>query len=262
MNIDLSGRTALITGGSMGLGRAMSLKMAAAGANVVIVARRQEHIDEAVQQVRAQNAGKAHGISCDVTDPSAIEDCYKEAVATFGQVDILVNNAGSSLRGPFLEMTDEQWKGDIELKLFAQIRFSRLAFADMKDRKWGRIINVLNTGAKAPPAQGAPTAVTRAAGLALSKILANEGAPHGILVNALMTGLIDSDQHVRKHAADTRNITYDDFKVEMAENAKIPLGRIGRSEEFANVACFLASDAASYVTGVDINIDGGRSPIT
>jgi len=113
MNIDLSGRTALITGGSMGLGRAMSLKMAAAGANVVIVARRQEHIDEAVQQVRAQNAGKAHGISCDVTDPSAIEDCYKEAVATFGQVDILVNNAGSSLRGPFLEMTDDQWKGDI-----------------------------------------------------------------------------------------------------------------------------------------------------
>jgi NAD(P)-dependent dehydrogenase (short-subunit alcohol dehydrogenase family) len=262
MNIDLSGKTALITGGSMGLGRAMGLKMAAAGANVVVVARRQEHIDQAVEQINALNAGKAHGISCDVTDPTAIEACYKEAVATFGQVDILVNNAGSSLRGPFLEMTDEQWKGDIELKLFAQIRFSRLAFADMKARKWGRIINVLNTGAKAPPAQGAPTAVTRAAGLALSKILANEGAPHGILVNALMTGLIDSDQHVRKHAADTRNISYEDFKVEMAENAKIPLGRIGRSEEFANVACFLASDAASYVTGVDINIDGGRSPVT
>ena len=129
-------------------------------------------------------------------------------------------------------------------------------------RKWGRIINVLNTGAKAPAAEGAPTAVTRAAGLALSKILANEGAPHNILVNAMMTGLIDSDQHVRKHAEDNRGLSYDEFKVEMAEKARIPLGRIGTSEEFANVACFLASDAAAYVTGVDINVDGGRSPVT
>ena len=261
MQIDLTGRTALITGGSMGLGRAMAEKMAGAGANVVCVARRQEPLDETVAAIKAAG-GKAHGISCDVTDPAAIEAAYKEAVATFGQVDILVNNAGSSLRGPFLEMTDEQWKGDLELKLFAQIRFSRLAFADMKERRWGRIINVLNTGAKAPAAQGAPTAVSRAAGLALSKILANEGAPHNILVNALMTGLIDSDQHVRRHAADTRGISYEDFKKEMAEKNKIPLGRVGDAEEFANVACFLASDAASYVTGVDINIDGGRSPVT
>lgn len=261
MQIDLTGRTALITGGSMGLGRAMGMKMAGAGANIVPVARRQEPLDETVELI-ANAGGKAHAIACDVTDPSAIEAAYAEAVKTYGKVDILVNNAGSSLRGPFLEMTDEDWKNDLELKLFAQIRFSRLAFADMKERKWGRIINVLNTGAKAPAAEGAPTAVTRAAGLALSKILANEGAPHNVLVNAMMTGLIDSDQHVRKHAADNRGLSYDEFKVEMAEKARIPLGRIGTSEEFANVACFLASDAAGYVTGVDINVDGGRSPVT
>lgn len=261
MQIDLSGRTALITGGSMGLGRAMALKMASAGASIVPVARRQGPLDETARLISAAG-GKAHGVACDVTDPAQIEAAYAEAVATFGQVDILVNNAGSSLRGPFLEMTDAQWRGDLELKLFAQIRFSRLAFADMKERKWGRIINVLNTGAKAPPAEGAPTAVSRAAGLALSKILANEGAPHNILVNALMTGLIDSDQHVRRHANDERGISYDDFKREMAAKARIPIGRIGEAEEFANVACFLASDAASYVTGVDINIDGGRSPVT
>ena len=261
MQIDLTGRTALITGGSMGLGRAMGMKMAGAGANIVPVARRQEPLDETVELI-ANAGGMAHAIACDVTDPSAIEAAYAEAVKTYGKVDILVNNAGSSLRGPFLEMTDEDWKNDLELKLFAQIRFSRLAFADMKARKWGRIINVLNTGAKAPAAEGAPTAVTRAAGLALSKILANEGAPHNVLVNAMMTGLIDSDQHVRKHAADNRGLSYDEFKVEMAEKARIPLGRIGTSEEFANVACFLASDAAGYVTGVDINVDGGRSPVT
>lgn len=261
MQIDLTGRTALITGGSMGLGRAMGLKMAAAGARIVPVARRQDKIDEAVKLIR-DAGGEAHGISCDVTDPAAIETAYAEAVGAFGKVDILVNNAGSSLRGPFLEVTDEQWRGDIELKLFAQIRFSRLAFADMKERRWGRIINVLNTGAKAPPAEGAPTAVSRAAGLALTKVLSNEGAPFNVLVNALMTGLIDSDQHVRRHAADNRGISYADFKVEMAEKARIPIGRVGDAEEFANVACFLASDAASYVTGVDINVDGGRSPVT
>lgn len=262
MQIDLSGRTALITGGSMGLGRAMGVKMAAAGANVAAVARRPAQLDEAVALMNAEGGGKAVAIPCDVTDPAQIEAAYAKAVEAFGQVDILVNNAGSSLRGPFLEMTDEQWKGDLELKLFAQIRFSRLAFADMKERKWGRIINVLNTGAKAPQGQGAPTAVSRAAGLALSKILSHEGAPHNVLVNAMMTGLIDSDQHVRRHAADDRGISYEDFKVEMAKNARIPLGRIGEAEEFANVACFLASDAASYVTGVDINVDGGRSPVT
>lgn len=262
MKIDLSGRTALITGGSMGLGRAMGLKMASAGANVVAVARRKAPLEETAAAINDGRGGKAIGLSCDVTDPAQIEATYKQAVDAFGQVDILVNNAGSSLRGPFLEMTDEQWKGDLELKLFAQIRFSRLAFADMKDRRWGRIINVLNTGAKAPQAQGAPTAVSRAAGLALSKILSHEGAPYNVLVNALMTGLIDSDQHVRRHANDDRNITYEDFKVEMAEKARIPLGRIGEAEEFANVACFLASDAASYVTGVDVNVDGGRSPVT
>ena len=261
MQIDLTGRTALITGGSMGLGRAMGMKMAAAGANIVPVARRQEPLHETVKLITGAG-GNAHAIACDVTDPRAIEAAYAEAVKTYGKVDILVNNAGSSLRGPFLEMTDEDWKNDLELKLFAQIRFSRLAFADMKERNWGRIINILNTGAKAPAAEGAPTAVTRAAGLALSKILANEGAPHNILVNAMMTGLIDSDQHVRKHAADNRGLSYDEFKVEMAEKARIPLGRIGTSEEFANVACFLASDAAAYVTGVDINVDGGRSPVT
>jgi len=261
MQIDLSGRTALITGGSMGLGRAMAMKMASAGANVVPVARRQEPLGETVKLV-TEAGGKAHGISCDVTDPDQIAETYAEAVSTFGQVDILVNNAGSSLRGPFLEITDEQWKGDLELKLFAQIRFSRLAFADMKERRWGRILNVLNIGSKAPAAGGAPTAVSRAAGLTLSKILANEGAPFNVLVNALMTGLIDSDQHVRRHAADKRGISYEDFKVEMAEKGQIPLGRIGTAEEFANVACFLASDAASYVTGVDVNIDGGRSPVT
>jgi NAD(P)-dependent dehydrogenase (short-subunit alcohol dehydrogenase family) len=127
----------------------------------------------------------------------------------------------------------------------------------MKARRWGRVINTLNIGAKAPRPRSAPTAITRAAGLALTKVLAGEGAPHNVLVNALLVGFIEADQHVQ--AARKAGIPLADYVAARAK--EIPLGRIGRAEEFANVACFLASDAGSYVTGTAINVDGGRSPV-
>ena len=127
----------------------------------------------------------------------------------------------------------------------------------MKERKWGRIINVLNIGAKAPRGASAPTSITRAAGMALTKVLSHEGAPHNILVNALLVGFIEADQHGQ--AAKKAGV---DLKEYMAVRAKeIPIGRIGRAEEFANLACFLVSDAGSYITGTAINVDGGRSPV-
>jgi NAD(P)-dependent dehydrogenase (short-subunit alcohol dehydrogenase family) len=129
----------------------------------------------------------------------------------------------------------------------------------MKERRWGRIINVLNIGAKAPTANSAPTSVTRAAGLALTKVLANEGAPHNVLVNALLVGLIDSDQWKRLHAQSGEERDYPGFLAGLA--AGIPLGRIGKPEEFASLACFLASEAGGFVTGSAINVDGGQSPV-
>jgi NAD(P)-dependent dehydrogenase (short-subunit alcohol dehydrogenase family) len=125
----------------------------------------------------------------------------------------------------------------------------------MKERRWGRVINTLNIGAKAPRARSAPTSITRAAGLALTKVLSGEGAPHNVLVNALLVGFIEADQHVQ--AAAKAGIALKDY---IATRAKeVPLGRIGRAEEFANIACFLASDAGSYITGTAINVDGGRT---
>lgn len=147
----------------------------------------------------------------------------------------------------------------LDLKLFAAIRFARLIWPQMAERRWGRIINVLNIGARAPKAGGAPTAVSRAAGMALTKVLAGEGAAHDILVNSLHVGLIESDQWVRRHTQQQTNQSYDDFLVEMGKG--IPIGRVGTAEEFASVACFLASDAAGYVTGTAINVDGNLSPI-
>jgi NAD(P)-dependent dehydrogenase (short-subunit alcohol dehydrogenase family) len=127
----------------------------------------------------------------------------------------------------------------------------------MKAQRFGRIINVLNIGAKAPRAASAPTSVSRAAGLALTKVLAGEGAPHGILVNAMLVGLIESDQWVRRAKAQDRPLA--DVLADMGK--EIPLGRVGTAQEFANLACFLASDAAGYITGTAINVDGGRSPV-
>ena len=128
-----------------------------------------------------------------------------------------------------------------------------------KARKWGRIINVLNTFAKAPAASSAPTSVSRAAGMALTKVMANEGGEHNILVNAMLVGLIMSDQWVKLHAAKAPNTDFEAFARDLAKG--VPLGRIGTAEEFANLACFLASEQGSYITGTAINVDGGRSPV-
>lgn len=259
VEIQLEGRCALITGGSKGLGRAMAVRMAQAGGAVAIAARDKATLDEAKAAIDAAGGPSCFAYASDVTDPEACKALYAAAVKDMGKVDILVNNAGSSKRGKFEELTDEVWRDDLELKLFAQIRLSRLAFPDMKARRWGRIINVLNTQAKAPQAESAPTSVTRAAGLALSKAMAGEGAPHNVLVNALCTGLIESDQHVRRWRAEGAGKSLEQFLAEMGKG--LPMGRLGTSEEFANMALFLASDLASYITGTAINVDGNRSPV-
>lgn len=225
-----------------------------------MLARRPDVLDAAAAAVRAAAPGRTIlAIPCDVSRPDALADAWPRAEAALGGIDILVNNAGTSKRGPFPAITDAEWQADLDLKLFAAIRLARLAWPGMSTRGWGRIINVLNTGAKAPPAEGAPTAVSRAAGLALTKVLANEGAPRGILVNALLVGIIESAQWRRRHAAEARTITWQQWCAEQGK--AVPLGRLGTAEEFANVACFLASDAAGYVTGTAINVDGGRSPV-
>ncbi len=253
MQISLASRRALVTGGSKGLGFAIAGRFIESGAKVAIVARGTAAL------AKAAAATGAVPIAADIATSEGCDRAYAEAERALGGIDILVNNAGTSARGPFMEVSDAAWQADLDLKLFAAIRLSRLAWRGMERRGWGRIINVLNIGAKAPPAGGAPTAVSRAAGLALTKVLAGEGAASNILVNALLVGIIESDQWVRRHAADGRGLSWEQWKSEQGKG--VPLGRIGRAEEFADTACFLASDNAGYITGTAINVDGGRSPV-
>ena len=257
MEISLDGRAALVTGGSKGLGLAIAKAFAGSGADVAIVARRPESLEQARAEIAALGGGRAHAVAADIATAEGMASACESTMTALGRIDILVNNAGVSCTGPFESLTDEVWQADLDLKLFAAIRAARLVLPQMKQRRWGRIINVLNIGAKAPRAGSAPTSVSRAAGMALTKVLSHEGAPHGILVNAMLVGFIESDQHVQR--ARKEGIALADYVGRRTKD--IPLGRIGKAEEFANLACFLASDQGSFITGTAINVDGGRSPV-
>jgi len=257
MEISLKGRAAIVTGGSKGIGFGVATRFAASGADVAIVARGREALDAAVKSIGQGSKGKIIGVQGDVAKAADIQRIYDEVMKAFGKIDILVNNAGESRTATFENVTDDMWREDFDQKLFAAIRMIRLLWPQMKERRWGRIINVLNIGAKAPRAGSAPTSVTRAAGMALTKVLAGEGAPHNVLVNAMLVGLIEADQHVQR--AKRTGVAYEDYKAKQAK--EVPIGRMGRPEEFANLACLLVSDAGSYITGTATNVDGGRSPV-
>src|SRR6476620_7403470 len=255
----MGGRCALIAGGSQGIGFAAAMNFMRAGASVAIVARRPNVLEQARQALACEGKGKAVSI---VGDVSKAEDCariFATAEKELGRVDVLLNNAGTHSNGPFEAATDEIWQQDFDLKLFSAIRLARAAFPGMQARKWGRIVNVLNSGAKWQRHGSAPTSVTRAAGMALTKVLSNEGAAHNVLVNAVLVGLIQTDQWVRGHAKENKGRSLDEYLAEMA--VRVPMGRIGTAEEFANMVLFLASDAGSYVTGTAINVEGGMCPV-
>src|SRR3954447_26604233 len=256
MEISLSGRSAIVTGGSKGIGLAVATRFAQSGADVAIVARGKETLDEAVAAIKKAAKGRVVSAQADVGVAADIQRAYDEVMKAFGKVDIIVNNAGTSRAMPFEKVTDDILMGDIEQKLFAAVRLIRLVAPQMKERRWGRIINVLNIGAKAPRPNSMPTSVSRAAGMAMTKALSAEFAPHNVLVNAMLVGFIEADQHVQ--AAKKANVPLADYY--KAREKEIPLGRAGKAEEFANLACFLASDQGGYITGTATNVDGGRSP--
>ena len=254
MDLGLKGKIAVVTGGTQGIGRATALRLAQEGANVAICARTKEAVDATAAEI-AKLGVQALGVAADMSKAADIERFMKAVVDKFGRIDILVNNAGTSKRGAFLELTDEEWANDIELKVFGAIRCSRLAVPHMKKNQDGRIVNITISSAKQPGAQSYPTSVSRAAGLAITKAMSKEFAADNIRVNTVCIGKIKSGQHERRFKRDGKPA-----EVYYAEAAKdIPLGRVGEAEEVANVIAFLVSNAASYVTGTSVNLDGGIS---
>lgn len=259
MLIDLQGKTALITGGSKGLGRAMARRFAQSGADVVILARDARALDEAAVEIAAETGRRVRGYRCDVSQETAIDAAFEALRKDFPSIDILVNNAGSSSRSAIEALTPAMLDTDIALKIHSALHLSQRVLPGMTARRWGRILNVVNIGAKAPQGGSAPTSMSRAAGIAMTKVMANELAPRNILVNALCVGRIRSEQWVRNHQRDAPELSFQQYLERIG--ADVPLGRVGEAEEFAQIACFLVSDMASYITGTAINVDGGASPV-
>lgn len=257
MDLGLQGKVAIVTGGSEGIGRATAVVLAREGASVVIGARRQGPLDEAKAEVEA-TGGACVAVSMDVTSDADCERLVNTAVEHFGGVDILINNAGQSSSGRIESHDIETWAVDLDLKLYSAIRLAKLCIPLMRERGGGRIINLLNIGSKTPGAGSMPTAASRAAGLAMTKALSKEVAADQILVNAACIGSVDSAQWHGFHQARMPDATYEEFLDSVGQT--IPVQRIGTSEEAANMLVFLASDAASFITGCAINIDGGASP--
>lgn len=256
MEFGLRGKVAVVTGGTEGIGKATALTFAREGARVAICARRKDLLDATAAEI-TKAGGEALAVSADMSKAADCQRFIDEVVRKFGRVDILLNNAGTSKRGKFLELSDEEWSADLELKVFGAIRCTRLVVPHMKKQGGGRIINITISGAKQPAAGSYPTSVSRAAGLAITKALSKEFAPDNILVNTICIGKIKSGQHERRFTKD--GVSAADYYTQMGKD--IPMQRVGEAQEVANVIVFLASDVASYVTGTSINLDGGISGV-
>ena len=256
MELGLKGKVAAVTGGSEGIGRATVERLVAEGVKVALCARRPEVLNAFADELRKKGAD-VFPVVADAAKPGEMERFIEETVKKYGRIDIVVNNAVGTGQDPFEKVEDDAWQRDIDVKVFAQIRTARAAVPHMKKHGGGRIINLNMVGAKQPFAGSFPTTISRAAGLALTKALSKEYAADNILVNAVAVGKIKSKQQERRAARGGLSV-----EEHYARTGKtVPLGRMGESEEVANVITFLASDAASYVTGVCINVDGGISGV-
>ena len=259
MDLALKDKVAVITGGSEGIGKATALLFAQEGAKVAICARREEVLNQTAEEIRKATRGDVLAFSADVMNPMDVDNFINRTVETYGGIDILVNNAGTAAGGTFESVSDEAWQADLELKLFGAIRCSRLAIPHMKARGGGRIINITMVAGKQPGPRSTPSSVSRAAGIALTKALSKEFAPDNILVNTVCVGTAKSGQQERGARRRYPDLSLENAYREMGK--VIPLGRVAEAHEVASVIVFLASAAASYITGAAINVDGGVSGV-
>jgi NAD(P)-dependent dehydrogenase (short-subunit alcohol dehydrogenase family) len=256
LDLGLKGKVAIVTGASEGIGKATAVRLAVEGARVAICARRAEPLEKVATEIRSQG-GDVFAQPADMSRAADVERFIKAVAAHYGRIDILVNNAGTSIRGPFASIADETWQQDLDLKVFGAIRTCRLAVPYMKQQGGGRIVNISTVAGKQPGPASGPTSVSRAAGLALTKALSKEYAADNILVNAVCIGRIKSGQHERRIARE--KLSAEEYYARASR--EIPMGRVGEASEVANVITFLVSEAASYVTGSSVNLDGGMSGV-
>lgn len=259
MDLGLNGKVALVAGASKGLGKAVALGLAREGASVAIVARDQARTENAAKEIREQTGASVLALIADVTVPSDVQRVVDETVKQFGAFHILVTNAGGPPPGTFVSLTDEQWQNAVNLTLMSAVRLSRAAIPQMRAQKWGRIIHICSYSVKHPIENLMLSNSIRAAVVGLSKTQAIELSKDNILVNSVLPGWTMTER-VEQLMQDRAKRANTDVRAQYAAIEKeIPLGRMAKPEEFANVVVFLASERASYVNGVALPVDGGAT---
>ena len=253
MDLGLKGKTALVTASSKGMGKACALGFAAEGARVVMCARTERDLAAAADDVRARTGAEVLAMAADVTRADQVKTLVTRARDAFGTVDVLVANAGGPPRGVFDDLADEQWYGAFEVSLLSVVRLIREVLPGMRQRRWGRIITIQSSSVKEPIAGLDLSNAVRPGTAGLMKTLARDLGRDNILVNTVCPGRILTDRLLS--GAGPAGVPPDEYARQAG--ADVPLGRVGTAEEFANVVVFLASERASYVTGVALQVDGG-----
>jgi 3-oxoacyl-[acyl-carrier protein] reductase len=258
MDLGLSGRVALVTGGSQGIGREIALALASEGADIAICARRVDRLDETAADITALGR-RVVAVAADVAVPDGPVTVLDATMETFGRVDILVNNAGKGHSKPLADLDDDDWHGSIELNLMSAVRFARGCVPVMRARGWGRVVNIASRVGREPDPYFAAYGAAKAALINFSKSLANAFSGDGVLTNCIVPGLIRGEavEEAAQRSAAATGKTVEEVYAATLRKRPIPVGRLGEPGDVAGLVTFLASDHASWITGACFDVDGG-----
>ena len=257
MDLGLKNKVALVAASSQGLGRAVAEELAAEGASLVLCARDSRTLAETAASIAEKTNAHVLAVPADVTVAEDIKRLVDAGNQRFGRIDILVTNAGGPPAGRFEQLTHQQWEDAIRLTLLSAVELTRQVLPGMKERRWGRIINITSIAVKQPVENLLLSNSLRAGLTGFARTLANEVAPDGITVNNVLPGYTRTERldELAQMMAEKQGISASEFRGKWEK--EIPMGRLGEPREFAAMVTFLASERASYVTGTSIQVDGG-----